>query len=150
MSQEVGPSSTALAYNLTLLKVKLGQKSVKILVGFLGDLKTPKFHYEINWPLINIKKSGRRTNFFSLLRISELYARLYFSGVSFHYNAKYTKYLLKSHKWTWKFLWSQFYKVLFAKHFIWMIFSKTKQNLGVFFCNLYLCTYDKNANGTRV
>ena len=21
------------------------------LVGFLGDLKTPKFHFEINWPL---------------------------------------------------------------------------------------------------
>ena len=31
--------------------MKLGQKSVKNLVGFLGDLKTPKFHSEINWPL---------------------------------------------------------------------------------------------------
>ena len=28
--------------------MKLGQKSVKYLVGFLGDLKTPKFHSEIN------------------------------------------------------------------------------------------------------
>ena len=27
------------------------QKSVWNLVGFLGDLKTPKFHSEINWPL---------------------------------------------------------------------------------------------------
>ena len=27
------------------------QKSVKNLVGFLGDLKTPKIHSEINWPL---------------------------------------------------------------------------------------------------
>ena len=26
-------------------------KLVKNLVGFLGDLKTPKFHPEINWPL---------------------------------------------------------------------------------------------------
>ena len=34
--------------------MKLGQKSVKNLVGFLGDLKTPKFHSEINWPLIEI------------------------------------------------------------------------------------------------
>ena len=29
----------------------LGKKSVKQLVGFLGDLKTPKFHSEIKWPL---------------------------------------------------------------------------------------------------
>ena len=32
--------------------MKLGQKSVKSLVGFLGDLKTLKFHSEINWPLV--------------------------------------------------------------------------------------------------
>ena len=32
--------------------MKLGQKSVKTLVGFLGDLKTPKIHSEINWPLV--------------------------------------------------------------------------------------------------
>ena len=32
--------------------MKLGQISVKNLFGFLGDLKTPKFHSEINWPLI--------------------------------------------------------------------------------------------------
>ena len=31
--------------------MKLGQKSVKNLVGFLGALETPKFHSEINWPL---------------------------------------------------------------------------------------------------
>ena len=31
--------------------MKLGQKSIKNLVGFSGDLKTPKFHSEINWPL---------------------------------------------------------------------------------------------------
>ena len=31
--------------------MKLEQKSVKNLVGFLGDLKTPKFHSEINRPL---------------------------------------------------------------------------------------------------
>jgi hypothetical protein len=31
--------------------MKLGQKSVKNLVGFLGDLKTPKFHSETNGPL---------------------------------------------------------------------------------------------------
>ena len=30
----------------------MGQKSVKNLVGFLGDLKTPKLHSEINWPLV--------------------------------------------------------------------------------------------------
>ena len=28
--------------------MKLGQKSVKNLTGFLGDLKTPKIHSEIN------------------------------------------------------------------------------------------------------
>ena len=33
------------------LGMKLGQKSVKHLVGFLGDLKTPKFYSEIDWPL---------------------------------------------------------------------------------------------------
>ena len=31
--------------------MKLEQKSVKNLVGFLGDLKTPKFHSKINWSL---------------------------------------------------------------------------------------------------
>ena len=31
--------------------IKLGQKSVKNLVCFLGDLKTPKIHSKINWPL---------------------------------------------------------------------------------------------------
>ena len=30
------------------------QNSVKNLLGFLGDLKTPKFHSEINWPLAMI------------------------------------------------------------------------------------------------
>ena len=34
--------------------MKLGQKSIKILVGFLGGLKTPKFHSEINLPLVCI------------------------------------------------------------------------------------------------
>ena len=29
-------------------KLKLGKKSVKNLVDFLGDLKTPKFHSETN------------------------------------------------------------------------------------------------------
>ena len=33
-----------------------GQKSVKELVGFLGDLKTTNFHPEINWPLAKAKK----------------------------------------------------------------------------------------------
>ena len=33
--------------------MKLGQKSVKHLVGILGDLKTPKIHSEINQPLGN-------------------------------------------------------------------------------------------------
>ena len=28
----------------------IGQKSFKIKVCFLGDLKTPKFPFEINWP----------------------------------------------------------------------------------------------------
>ena len=32
--------------------MKPGQKSVKRLVGFLGDLKTLKNHSEINWPLV--------------------------------------------------------------------------------------------------
>ena len=31
--------------------MKLEQKSFKNLVDFLGDLKTPKIHSEINWPL---------------------------------------------------------------------------------------------------
>ena len=31
--------------------MKLEQKFVKNLVGFLGDLRTPKFHSEIKWPL---------------------------------------------------------------------------------------------------
>ena len=31
--------------------MKLGHKFVKNLVGFWGDLKTPKFHSEINCPL---------------------------------------------------------------------------------------------------
>ena len=29
-----------------------GQKSVKNFVGFLGDLKTARFHSEITWPLL--------------------------------------------------------------------------------------------------
>ena len=32
--------------------MQLEQKSVKNLVGFLGDLNTPKSHSEINWPLV--------------------------------------------------------------------------------------------------
>ena len=27
------------------------------MVGFLGDLKTPNFHSEINWPLVNIQNT---------------------------------------------------------------------------------------------
>ena len=33
------------------IPMKLEQKSSKILVGFLGDLKTIKFHSETKWPL---------------------------------------------------------------------------------------------------
>ena len=36
-----------------LCPMKLRQKSIKNLVGFLGDLKTPKFHSEISRPLIS-------------------------------------------------------------------------------------------------
>ena len=32
--------------------MKLGQKYVKNFIGFLEDLKTPKIHSEINWPLV--------------------------------------------------------------------------------------------------
>ena len=43
----------------------IGQKSVKNLIDFLGDFKTPKFHSEINWPLecnwFNFKSSCLRT-----------------------------------------------------------------------------------------
>ena len=35
----------------SILVWRLGQKSVIRKVNFLGDLKTPKFHSEINWPL---------------------------------------------------------------------------------------------------
>ena len=31
----------------------IGQKSAEKLVGFFGHLKTPKFHSEINWPLVS-------------------------------------------------------------------------------------------------
>ena len=37
--------------NLPKSQPNFWQISVKILVGFLGDLKTPKIHSEINWPL---------------------------------------------------------------------------------------------------
>ena len=43
--------SVSLRMNFGFCPMNLGQKSVKNLVGFLGDLKTPKIHSEINWPL---------------------------------------------------------------------------------------------------
>ena len=36
-------------FDLTSFK-RLGQKS-KNFIGFWGDLKTPKGHFKINWPL---------------------------------------------------------------------------------------------------
>ena len=33
--------------------MKLEQKSLKILVGFVGDLKTLKFPSETKWPLVS-------------------------------------------------------------------------------------------------
>ena len=39
--------------------MKLGQKSVKKLVGFLGDLETPKFHSEINRPLAQLQNEDK-------------------------------------------------------------------------------------------
>ena len=33
----------------------IGQKSVYNLIGFWGDFKTLKFHFEINWPLDTLK-----------------------------------------------------------------------------------------------
>ena len=59
-------------WNFGVFNMKLGQKSVKNLVDFLGDLKTPKFHSEINWPLVMSKKRVISSDFCSLLRISEL------------------------------------------------------------------------------
>ena len=55
--------------------MKLGQKSVENLVGFLGDLKTPKLHSEISWPLlvVGFTKPRRLVSFQNLLS-------LYFRG----------------------------------------------------------------------
>ena len=50
-------------------KMKLGQKSVKNLVGFKGNLKTPKFYSEINWPLVSI-----HTVFVKNISISNTYS----------------------------------------------------------------------------
>ena len=47
--------------------MKLGQKSVKNLVSFLGDSKTPKFHSEITWTLV-----GDRAKVKNFLRLSHL------------------------------------------------------------------------------
>ena len=43
--------STLLHYIFDLTSIWQGQKSWKKIVGFLGDLKTPKGHFEINLPL---------------------------------------------------------------------------------------------------
>ena len=44
----------------------MGQKSDKNLVGFLGDLKTPKLHSEINWPLVALGQKSMFLLFFSV------------------------------------------------------------------------------------
>ena len=41
--------------------MKLGHKSVKKLVDFLGDLKAQKFHSEIKWPLNVIQVNSQNT-----------------------------------------------------------------------------------------
>ena len=41
--------------------MKVGQKSDKSLIGFMGDLKTPKFHSEINWPLVEMKGESQHS-----------------------------------------------------------------------------------------
>ena len=46
----------------------IGQKSIKNFVGFLGDLKTPKVHSEINWPLVVTAEAILKISF-KLLRI---------------------------------------------------------------------------------
>ena len=38
-----------------LLPYEAGAEIVKNLVGFLGDLKSPKFHSEFNGPLITVR-----------------------------------------------------------------------------------------------
>ena len=49
----------------------LGQKSVKNLFGFLGDLKTPKLHSEINWPLVALRRKSIFLLFFSGSTLSQ-------------------------------------------------------------------------------
>ena len=41
--------------------MKLGHKSVKKLVDFLGDMKAQKFHSEIRWPLNVIQVNSQNT-----------------------------------------------------------------------------------------
>ena len=48
---------------ISALNSFIGQKSVKKLVCFWGDLKTPKIHSEINWPLDNSKINYLRNKF---------------------------------------------------------------------------------------
>ena len=50
----------------------LGQKSVKSLVGFWGDLKTRKFHSETNWPLGLPKTCKLHSTQSMLLKIGSL------------------------------------------------------------------------------
>ena len=49
----------------------MGQKSDKNLVGFLGDLKTPKLHSEINWPLVALGQKSIFLLFFSGSTLSQ-------------------------------------------------------------------------------
>ena len=62
--------------------MKLGQKSVKNLVGLLRDLKTPKFHSEINWPLptmtntISEKEEGKLPENSTIIRFFRFWSLL--------------------------------------------------------------------------
>ena len=47
------------SYNIPKNQPNFRQKSVKNLVGCLGDLKTPKFHSEIKLPLVKKDKTEK-------------------------------------------------------------------------------------------
>ena len=69
--------------------LKLGKKSVKNLVDFLGDLKTPKFHSEINWPL-SVSQS---------MNLTRSHGDFYFLHTYLYNNSKVTLYRILKKEW---------------------------------------------------
>ena len=107
----------------TILVCLLGQKSLKCLVGILGETMTSKIHSEFNWPLKSIyrSKNAPRNIFFGFIDV--IFIKYSISKITF-WDLKIFNYIRIMKK---------------CQHLVWACFNNVKLTWVILYPNALQC-----------